>query len=259
MTMTPPASPTLVCAILAKDVEKHIGDCVKSCALGDEVVVFDTNSSDDTRAIARAAGARVIDTPFINFSQARNFALTHLEADWVLFVDADERVTPELAAEVQDAIRQEEVAGWWIPRYNYIVGYVMKGSGWYPDHQLRLLRRERAHYDEAREVHELAIIDGQEGYLQEHLIHYNYESWEQFHDKQTRYTRYGARTLTQAGVRAHPRHLLTRPAQEFWRRFITWRGYKDGLRGLRLSLIMARYEQKKYAWMLEAQHADNAG
>jgi len=245
--------PTLACAILAKDVVKHIGDCVQSCAFADDVVVFDTNSSDGTQDAARAAGAQLIDTPFINFSQARNFALAHLDADWVLFVDADERVTPELAAEVRRVIQQDQVAGWWIPRYNYIVGRVMKGAGWYPDHQLRLMIRERAHYDEAREVHELAIIDGQEGYLEEHLIHYNYESWEQFHAKQERYTRYGASTLLQEGVRAHPRHLITRPGQEFWRRFVTWRGYKDGLHGLRLSLIMARYEQKKYWWMLQEQ------
>ncbi len=247
----------VACAILAKDVVKHIDDCVQSCAFADEVVVFDTASSDGTQDVARAAGARVIDTPFVNFSQARNYALAHLDADWVFFVDADERVTPELADEVRRVISSDRIAGWWVPRFNYIVGRVMKGAGWYPDYQLRLMLRERAHYDEAREVHELAIIDGEEGYLSEHLIHYNYESWAQFHAKQERYTRYGASTLTQEGVRAHPRHLLTRPGQEFWRRFVTWRGYRDGLHGLRLSLIMARYEQKKYWWMLQEQRRQN--
>ena len=250
--------PAIACAILAKDVIKHIGDCVQSCAFADEIIVFDTSSTDGTQDAARAAGARVIDTPFINFSQARNFALAHTDADWVLFVDADERVTPELAEEIGRVIASDDIAGWWIPRYNYIVGHVMKGAGWYPDHQLRLMIRERAHYDEAREVHEIAIIDGEEGYLKEHLIHYNYESWEQFHAKQERYTRYGASTLLKEGVQAHPRHLLTRPGQEFWRRFVTWRGYKDGLHGLRLSLIMARYEQKKYWWMLQEQRRQKA-
>jgi len=244
---------SLTCAILAKDVVNHIGDCVKSCAFADEVVVFDTSSNDGTQDAARAAGARVVATPFINFSQARNFALNHLTADWVLFVDADERVTPELAAEVRQVIENDDIAGWWIPRYNYIVGHVMKGAGWYPDHQLRLMLRKRAHYDESREVHELAIIDGQEGYLKEHLIHYNYESWQQFHAKQERYTRFAASTMLKAGERAHWRHLITRPGQEFWRRFVTWKGYKDGLHGLRLSLLMARYEQKKYWWMLQEQ------
>jgi len=244
---------TLACAILAKNVVNHIRACVESCAFADDVVVFDTASDDGTQDAARAAGARVVDTPFINFSQARNVALAHLATDWVLFVDADERVTPELAVEVRRVIQDDAMAGWWIPRYNHIVGHVMKGAGWYPDYQLRLMLRARAHYDEAREVHELAIIEGEAGYLKEHLIHYNYDSWEQFHAKQERYTRYDVRTLLHAGVRAHPRHLITRPGQEFWRRFITWQGYKDGLHGLRLSLIMARYEQKKYWWMLQAQ------
>jgi glycosyltransferase involved in cell wall biosynthesis len=243
---------TLVCAILAKNEARHIRECVQSCLFADAVVVFDTNSNDGTPRLAREAGARVVeDAPFINFSQARNFALNHLRADWVLFVDADERVTPELAAEVRHVIvQQPQVAGWWIPRYNHIVGHVMRGTGWYPDRQLRLMRRARAHYDEAREVHELAIIDGPEAVLTHHLIHYNYESWQQFHAKQERYTRFAASTALQAGQRAHWRHLLTRPGQEFVRRFITWQGYKDGLHGLRLSWLMARYEQKKYWWML---------
>ena len=249
----------LACAILAKNVVHHIAACVASCAFADEVVVFDTASTDGTQDAARAADARVVDTPFINFSQARNFALAHLDSRWVLFVDADERVTPELAQEIGQVIQDDAIAGWWIPRYNHIVGHVMKGAGWYPDYQLRLMMRERAHYDESREVHELAIIDGRIGYLKEHLIHYNYDSWEQFHAKQERYTRYGASTLLKEGVRAHPRHLITRPAQEFWRRFVTWHGYRDGWHGLRLSWMMARYEQKKYWWMLQAQRQGDGG
>ncbi|HEY51858.1 MAG TPA: glycosyltransferase family 2 protein [Caldilineae bacterium] len=244
------ATARLTCAILAKNVADHIGDCVRSCSFADDVVVFDTASADNTVQIATAAGARVINTPFVNFSQARNVALRALDSEWVLFVDADERVTPELAQEVGEAIQRPDVDGWWVPRYNHIVGHVMRGGGWYPDHQLRLLRRAKAYYDEAREVHEIAIIDGPEGHLSEHLIHYNYDDWGQFHAKQRRYTAYEAQTLLGEGVRAHPRHLLTRPLQAFWRRFVTWKGYRDGLHGLRLCAIMAKYEFLKYWWML---------
>lgn len=247
---TSPA-PSLCCAILSRNVQEHIADCVRSCLFADRVIVFDTNSEDETVARARAAGAEVMNIDFVNFSVARNTALQNISEDWVLFVDADELVTPELAAEVRRVIQQPgEVAGWWIPRYNYIVGHVMRGTGWYPDHQLRLLRRTRAHYDPEREVHEIAIIDGEQGYLQEHLIHYNYDSWAQFHAKQRRYTRFEAATLRHEGVRAHPRHLITRPLQAFWRRFVQWHGYRDGWRGLQLSLIMASYEFRKYWWLL---------
>lgn len=246
-------TPTLACAILARNVGNHIAACVTSCLFADRVVVFDTDSSDDTVAAALSAGAEVVPTPFVNFSQARNVALDHVDADWVFFVDADERVTPELAVEVREVIAQPgDIDGWWVPRHNHIVGHVMAGGGWYPDHQLRLLRRGHARYDPEREVHEIAELDGTSGKLTEHLIHFNYDNWPQFHAKQRRYTEYEAKTLYNEGVRAHPRHLVTRPLQAFWRRFVTWRGYRDGLHGLRLSLIMARYEQLKYWWLLRS-------
>lgn len=249
----PPSAPSLCCAILARNVYKHIGDCVQSCAFADRVVVFDTQSSDGTVAAARAAGAEVIDIEFVNFSMARNTALSTIAEEWVLFVDADERVTPELAAEVQQVIRRGDVDGWWVPRYNHIVGHVMRGTGWYPDCQLRLLRRQRAHYDPQREVHEIAIIDGTADTLTQHLVHYNYDTWAQFHAKQRRYTAFEAATLRSEGVSAHPRHLIIRPLQAFVRRFITWKGYRDGWRGLQLSLIMAGYEFLKYWWLLRSE------
>lgn len=242
--------PTLTCAILARNVADHIADCVHSCAFADRVIVCDTDSDDGTQELARAAGAEIVATPFVNFSQARNAALAAADSEWVFFVDADERVTPELAAEVWEMIGRADIDGWWVPRFNYIVGHRMRGGGWYPDHQLRLLRRAKAHYDESREVHEIAEIDGEEAKLQQHLIHYNYDTWAQFHAKQRRYTEFEAETLRSQGVRAHPRHLLTRPAQAFWRRFVTWQGYRDGFMGLRLSAIMARYEFMKYRLLL---------
>ncbi|NUQ37877.1 MAG: glycosyltransferase family 2 protein [Caldilineales bacterium] len=249
------ATTRLTCAILAFDVAHHIADCVRSCAFADRVVVFDTNSSDGTPEIARAAGAEVIPIPFSNFSQARNAALAALDSEWVFFVDADERVTPELSWEIEGILDRDDVDGWWTPRYNHLIGHVMKGGGWYPDHQLRLLRRAKARYDEQRRVHELVIIDGKQERLREHLIHYNYDSWAQFHAKQRRYTALEVQTLLDAGVSAHPRHLLTRPWQAFWRRFITWQGYRDGFHGLRLAAIMAWYECRKSWGLLRGRNA----
>lgn len=85
------------------------------------------------------------------------------------------------------------------------------------------------------------------------MIHYNYATWEQFHAKQRRYTAFEVKTLRSEGLRAHPRHLLTRPLQAFWRRFVTWRGYRDGVFGLRLCAVMAWYEGLKYWWLLRGQ------
>jgi (heptosyl)LPS beta-1,4-glucosyltransferase len=169
--------------------------------------------------------------------------------EWVFFVDADERATPELAQEVRLAVGQAGFDGWWVPRKNYIFGAWIRHAGWYPDHQLRLLRRAKARYDERREVHELVELDGEAGYLRSHLIHYNYSTVGEFRRKQGSYTDYEARMLLDAGQRAKPWNFLLQPLRQFWWRYVTLQGYKDGWRGLLLSVLMAYYELVRY-WRL---------
>lgn len=237
----------LAAVILTLNEERHIADCVESARWADEVVVIDTNSADRTVALAKAHGARVIEHPFENYAQIRNAALDLVAAEWILFVDADERVTPALAAEITEELRAPKADGYWIPRHNYIFGRLTLGAGWFPDYQMRLLRRARARYDPARPVHELVILDGVEGRLKNVLIHYNYETVAQFRQKQARYVDYDAGILLEKGVRPRPYTYLTQPLRHFWWRFVTLRGYADGLHGLRLSALMAWYEFRKYA------------
>ncbi|MCD6290173.1 MAG: glycosyltransferase family 2 protein, partial [Anaerolineae bacterium] len=123
----------------------------------------------------------------------------------------------------------------------YIVGRRVRGAGWWPDYQLRLLRRGKATYDPARPVHEVVILDGRAGHLTHPLIHYNYRSWREFHDKQRRYARYEAEALHRQGIRPRPHNFVLQPWREFRRRFFTLRGYRDGLWGARLALWMAYY------------------
>jgi len=165
-----------------------------------------------------------------------------------LFVDADERVTPELAAEVRAAIvRQPEVVGWWIPRHNYIFGQLTLHTGWYPDYQLRLLRMDCSRWDPEREVHELAILDGPDGHLENVMIHYNYDSLRLFIAKQNRYVEIDAGILDRAGERVKPWSPFWMPLRHFKWRFVDLEGYRDGLHGLWLSVLMSYYEGKKYA------------
>jgi len=237
--------------ILTRNEAKHIKDCIESLRFADHVIVFDSFSEDATVELARAAGAEVIQRVFDNYAGQRNAALetVHDRADWVLFVDADERVTPELAAEIQTTMQQAGCAGWRIPRYNYIFGQLTLGAGWYPDYQTRLLRVGKAHYDPARQVHELVVLDGAEGTLNHHFIHLNYQDAAQFAEKQRRYTAYDAQILYQQGVRPKPQNYVLQPLRQFWWRFVTLKGYRDGLHGLRLSLLMGWYELRKY-WLL---------
>ena len=137
-------------------------------------------------------------------------------------------------------------AGFRIPRDNYIFGRLTRGAGWYPDYQTRLLRVGAAHYDPARQVHEVVILDGKEGTLKNALIHYNYRDLAQFIEKQRRYSAYDARILFEQGIRPKPQNYVLQPLRQFWWRFVTLKGYVDGLHGLRLSLLMAWYEFRKY-------------
>ncbi len=239
----------LAAVVLTRNEERHIGDCLDSLAWADERLVFDDFSTDHTVEIARTHGARVVQRALDNFAAQRNAALQAVEAGWVLFVDADERVTPALAHEVQQAIAADGEgtrAGWWIPRHNYMLGHRMRGGGWYPDYQLRLLRRGRARYDPARPVHETVLLDGEAGYLQNPLIHYNYDSVAQFRAKMMRYTRLEAHILRNQGVRARPWTYVTMPLREFWRRFVRLGGYRDHLYGLLFCGLMAWYTLVTY-------------
>lgn len=236
--------PKIIAAILTKNAANHIGDCIKSVQWADEVILEDSFSKDGTVDIAAELGVRVFQNKFVNFAVARNTAIENareLEAEWIFFVDADERVTPELAEEVQQAIRQGEIAGWWVPRYNVMWGHVMRGGGWYPDYQLRLMRVEAARYDPERQVHEIVILDGKASYLKEHLIHYNYDSLVQFKYKQDRYIDFEAKILKEKGIKAKPWTYLTMPLREFIRRYFSLKGYKDGWVGLQVCSLMSWY------------------
>lgn len=245
-------------AIIARDEERHIGGCLKSVApLADEVLVLlDDRSHDSTEILSRAAGVRVHIEPWRSFPAQRNRALALCRGDWVLFVDADERVTPELCQEVQARIGQaDDVAGYGIPRYNLFFGRIVRGGGWYPDYQLRLLRRGYAHYDESVLVHEAAHLDGPQGKLDAHFLHHNIESLGEFWQKQSRYALAEARTLTLEGRRVRWRTFLGGPLREFWRRYVRLGGWRDGWLGLFLCASLAWFEVVRAGCMrlLQAQ------
>ena len=238
---------TLAAVILAYNEEHTIKDCIASVAWADQVaVVVDPRSTDRTAEIAQATGAEIIENAFQNYAQQRNDALNAVRADWILFIDADERVSPVLADEIRATIADAAHNGYWIPRHNYIFGKLTRYTGWYPDYQMRLLRHGKAHYDPERKVHEVVIVEGEPGYLNEPLTHYNYTSLAQFVEKQNRYVQYDAQILKEQGIQPKPHKFITQPVRHFIWRFITLKGYRDGLHGFRLSALMAWYEMQKY-------------
>lgn len=240
---------TLAAIILTYNEAEHIRACIASLGFADFVLVFDSFSTDDTVALAQAAGAEVQQRTFDHYAGQRNAALEAVagRADWVLFIDADERVTPELAAEINQALSGDgKMAGWRIPRHNFIFGVLTLGAGWFPDYQTRLLRVGRARYDPEVQVHEVVDLNGDLGTLSQPLVHYNYRDTAQFAAKQRRYTFYDASILFQRGIRPKPQNYVLQPLRQFWWRFVTLKGYRDGLHGLRLSALMGWYELRKY-------------
>ena len=195
------------------------------------------------------ACAELIQSKFENYAQQRNAALDSLQTDWVFFVDADERGTPQLGAEIRQVMAERPEKGWYAPRHNYIFGKLTRGAGWFPDHQLRLFKHGCVRYE--RPVHEIAVVQGEIGYLQQPLTHSNYKDVTHFRTKQRAYTSSDARILYDALGRPKPPTSILQPLRHFYWRFVTLHGYRDGRHGLRLSLYMAYYEWVKYrklAW-----------
>ncbi|MDY7075759.1 MAG: glycosyltransferase family 2 protein [Chloroflexota bacterium] len=230
----------------ARDEERNILDCLESLAWADRRVVFlDSRTADRTAELAQGVGAEVMLHPFENFAQFHNAAMDRVGADWIFFVDGDERATQELAEEVRSVTNgnHEEVV-WSVPRHNYIFGRLTLGAGWYPDYQSRLLLRGRVRWE--RPVHEIIVADGPTGHLQNPLIHYNYDDLADFVARQDKYTSIDAGILFEEGIRPRLYTPYSQAARHFWWRFVTLRGTRDGLHGLWLSLLMAYYEAVKY-------------
>lgn len=247
----------LTVVILTKNEEQNIVACLGSVAWADRRVIVDCHSEDATVSLAAKMGAQVLTHPFRNFADQRDYALTAVQSDWIFFVDADERATPELAAEVRQVIQDPTTNGWWVPRRNYIWGRWIRHAGWSPDYQLRLLRHGCARYDPERPVHEVVLLDGRAGHLQNPLIHYNYQTIGQFIRKQRQYSELEAEILFQQGERPLWRKFISQPWREFWRRYITLQGYKDGSYGLLLSALLGYYRFRVYVrlWQRHRQRA----
>lgn len=250
----------LAVIVLTKDEERDLPACLASVAgLARQLIVLDSGSSDRTLAIAEAAGAELHTRPFTGYASQRNAALALATEPWVLFLDADERLTEAGRAELRATLshtngRDDAPAGYWLPRHNEFFGRRVRGGGWWPDYQLRLLRPDRARYDERREVHEVVALDGPDARLREPLIHRNYDSWSEFRARQRAYADRHARDLARQGVTTRPWTYATMPLREFHRRYVTLAAWRDGALGLRLAAAMAWYVARAY-WQLGRLHA----
>jgi len=229
--------PTISVVILAKNEENLIAGCIKSVKFADEVIVIDDNSDDNTVKIAREHGAEVYKRELDNFADQRNYGSSKTKGDWVLYVDADEFITKELESEILIKL-QDDINGYWIPRKNIIFGKWLEHTDWYPDYQLRLLRKGSFVYK--RKVHEQVDLKGESEYLVNPILHNNYDTVDQFVKKNyLQYADLEAKILIDEGYVFNWKDLITKTTGEFLRRYFSCKGYRDGVHGLIASMLVS--------------------
>lgn len=241
--------PRISACVITLNEADRIGDCLASLAFCDEAVVVDSGSRDRTREIAAAHGARVIEHPFEGFRAQKAFAVTQAKYDWVLCLDADERVTPALRAAIE-AVRDggfADTAGYRFARATEYFGAFLRHGNAYPDRVLRLFDRRRGGWRGDREIHEHVSAEGAVKTLQGDLEHVAYRSLD---DQLARYRRYAtmmAEHMHAAGRRAHLHNLVLNPFWRFLRGYVLRAGFLDGWRGFLFACMEADYVREKFA------------
>lgn len=229
----PNASTRLSAIIITLNEEEDLPDCLRSLKFCDEIIVVDNGSSDDTVKIAIDAGARVFQTTdWPGFGLQKQRALNNAKGDWIISVDADERVSPLLAAQILSAISNDGYDGFRLNRVNFFLGREMKYGGWSPDYILRVARRTRCSFDRSV-VHEALMVDGTTNTLRGPLLHFSYKTIDEVLEKHTRYAKLGAtKILDKASiVKQSGFSPITRAIWTFVRHYFLKMGFLDGWRG----------------------------
>jgi glycosyltransferase involved in cell wall biosynthesis len=241
--------------IIARDAADEIGPCLDSVAFADEILVVDSGSRDDTVGLAQAKGARVIQQAWLGYGRQKQFAVEAAAHDWVLSLDADERVSPELRQAIEAALVAPAAAGFEMARRNRFLGrWLAHGEG-YPDWSLRLFDRRRARWSEDP-VHEKVICSGPVERLHGDLLHESCDTLERYLAKQNHYTSLQAEALHRRGEQAGLFRLLLSPLFRFVRFYFLRGGFLDGLPGFIHIVIGCMNSFLKYAKLFERQGKD---
>ncbi|MEZ5286597.1 MAG: glycosyltransferase family 2 protein [Vicinamibacterales bacterium] len=231
----------------------HIQAALASLSFADEIVVVDSESTDETVALARAFTDRVFVRPWPGYVAQKNFAAEQASHDWILSLDADERVSGPLSDEVRGILggaNPPPMAGYRMPRVTFHLGRWMRSTDWYPDYQLRLYDRRRARWA-GRRVHESVQADGPVGRLTGEILHYAYRDISHHLQSMDRYASLAAEQMFEDGRRAGWWDLALHPPAAFFRNYLLRGGFRDGVPGLIVSAMNARYVGLKFAKLWE--------
>jgi glycosyltransferase involved in cell wall biosynthesis len=246
--------PKLSVTVITKNEAADIGAALASVAWADEIVVVDSHSRDETVAIARRHTDRVVVRDWAGYIDQKNHAASIASHDWILSLDADERVTPALAEEIRGVVSDApRAAAFRVPRVTWHLGRWVRTTDWYPDYQTRLYDRRAAQWT-GRYVHEAVTVRGETGRLRGELQHYAFRDIADHLETIDRYTTYAARQMDEDGRRAGLFDLTCHPPLAFLRNYVARGGVRDGLPGFIISALNSYYVFLKFAKLWELQH-----
>jgi glycosyltransferase involved in cell wall biosynthesis len=245
--------PLLSATVVCRDEAAKIRECLESVRFCDEIVVVDSGSTDGTLALCRELADRVVEREWPGYVAQQNFALSQVTGEWVLSIDADERVTPELAQEITAVLSQAPSDdGFLIPRRVHYLGRWIDHSGWYPAARLRLFRRDRGRW-QGVDPHLYAVVDGSTGRLRGDIIHHTYDDIADHVRTLNRFSSVLANEHHARGRRFSWASLIFRPPLEFLRKYVFRRGFLDGAPGFYVAAVSAFYVFLKFAKLWEAE------
>ncbi|MFP4055617.1 MAG: glycosyltransferase family 2 protein [Candidatus Brocadiia bacterium] len=238
---------TLTVIVPTFNEEHNIRQCLESARWADDLFVVDSFSTDRTLEIAREYTDHIVRHEYVNSATQKNWAIPQATTDWVMVLDADERITPELQARIQGILeRGTPYDGFAIRRMTIYFGKLIRHCGWHKDYLVRLWRRGKGRYEDL-EVHADVVVDGKVGTIREHLLHDTYRSFSHFLEKLDRYTTWGANDLHKRGKKASWANLTVRPLWRFFRMYVLRHGFLDGKRGFMLCSFATMNVLLKYA------------
>ncbi|MDO8662443.1 MAG: glycosyltransferase family 2 protein [Candidatus Omnitrophota bacterium] len=231
--------------VLTKNEEACIAECLESVKWADEIILVDDESTDRTIEIAKQYTSKIISRKMDVEGRHRNWAYAQTRNLWVLSLDADEKVTPELKPEIEEAVKSQEFVAYDIPLRNYISNYWVKYGGWYPASKVRLFKKDKFKYEEA-EVHPRAFIDGKCGHLKSDIIHKGYPDLEHFLSSVNRQSTQEAKKWINTGRKMTLVWITWRTVDRFFRRYLRKKAYKDGLYGFVIAYFDSLYQILSY-------------
>jgi len=247
------SSQGLSVVIITHNEEDNIRECLESVKWAEEIIVVDSASTDGTEEICRAYGVKFVKEPWKGFALQKNSAIEKATQDWILSLDADERITPELKKEITSVLESTNPKdGYFIARKNFFLERWIRRCGWYPDYNLRLFQKGKGLFG-IREVHEAVQINGTTDHLKFPMEHHTYKSLEDFMKRLDRYSTLAAKELLKEKKTYGIFHIVFRPAYTFINMYVLRLGLLEGYYGFVLSVLYAFYTFLKYIKLLELQ------